>query len=219
MSTLCNPSKKLSKSQILVTLDEYEPALGAPFKVILHKSVQQIRNDQGDVIETRIPNMAGLLKTVAARRAMCDRKFSPADVKFVRKALCLKGSSLADIIGISAEHMSRCENGDRVLSVSAEKLLRVIAVEARYDTIDFEKSLTSILSDSKNPEDKSEKFKDLILKYRAAVSDLKSAILSLKISTVHSTDDELEFVFSLRESTKDDPDASEAEYEEYSEAA
>jgi DNA-binding transcriptional regulator YiaG len=216
MSTLWKKTKsgqKVPDHPAIVTCDVYEPVLGAPFKVLLFNSVKQLLSASGEVVETNIPNMAGLLKAVAASRALCDRKFSPADVKFVRKALGKKGGELADLIGISPEHLSRCENGDRVLSVSAEKLLRVIAVEARYDTKKFESSLGHLLSGKLKEEDKAGRLTDIVEQYRLAVSDHTAAILKLKISAVHDADQELEFGFSLKEVRGSQSSDAEPEYE------
>jgi transcriptional regulator with XRE-family HTH domain len=57
------------------------------------------------------------------------------DLRAFRKAHGLKAKDVADILGFSAEHISRCENGRRILSAVAWKLLecRFCDSDCRHD--------------------------------------------------------------------------------------
>ena len=53
-------------------------------------------------------------------------------MKFIRKALGLKQKDLAQRIEITAEHLSRCEGGQLILSPTTEKLLRIFALKTAF---------------------------------------------------------------------------------------
>jgi DNA-binding transcriptional regulator YiaG len=112
-------------------VDQFEAVdLGAPFKVILHKAVTVTFDPKtGNAVKYSIPNLDGLLRTIVFTRTLEPRKLSGPDVKFVRKALGLKQKELAQRIEITAEHLSRCEAGQLVMSPTTEKLLRIFAVK------------------------------------------------------------------------------------------
>jgi DNA-binding transcriptional regulator YiaG len=141
--------------------------------------------------------MAGLLKEVALARSLCERKFSPTDIKFVRKAVGLRANELSALLGVSAEHLSRCENGDRALSVAAEKLLRVIILKRRYDYSGLREKLVHYLERDKISLEVGRKLKDFLTRYNEAISELEKAIFEPKIDIVHDADEELCFELSL----------------------
>ena len=103
--------------------------LGAPFNIILHEGVRITKCAQtGEVLNTTIPNLQGLRLQVAATRCLNSRKLSPIELKYVRKLCRFKASDIASKLGVSPEHLSRCESGDRLLSASAEKIFRAVVV-------------------------------------------------------------------------------------------
>lgn len=176
------------------TLKSYEPNIGAPFKVILVDSVRQKVSDSGEILETSIPNMGGLLKEVALARSLCDRKFLPTEIKFVRKAIGLKAAEIANLLGITPEHLSRCENGDRALSVAAEKLLRVIVLKRRFDYASLRNKLVSCLEKGDIGSDKVRKFKDILKRYDECVSNLERAVFESELQ-FQVADEKLSFEF------------------------
>lgn len=180
----------------MVTLENYEPNIGAPFKVALIDSVQQRIAENGEIIETYIPNFDGLLKEVAFTRSLDPRKFSPKDIRFVRNAVGLKALDLADLLGVSPEHVSRCEKGDRVLSVAAEKLLRVIVLKRRHNPAELANCLMHILEDDDLSAEKRRQMSALVDKYKRTVEELETAIFDFRIQTVHSLED-LEYEFQI----------------------
>lgn len=112
-------------------VDEFEAVdLGAPFKVFLHKAVTVTFDPKtGNPVKYSIPNPEGLLRTIVLTRILEPRKLSGAEVKFIRKALGLKQKDLAQRIDITAEHLSRCEASQLVMSPTTEKLLRIFGLK------------------------------------------------------------------------------------------
>ncbi len=99
--------------------------LGAPFSVFLHGSVEQKFDADGNVLETVVPDPDGLVKAVAMLRSLHSDKLTHDDLKFMRSAIEIKASALAKILGISPEHMSRLESGDKVLQPQTETVVRM----------------------------------------------------------------------------------------------
>jgi transcriptional regulator with XRE-family HTH domain len=103
--------------------------LGAPFRVILENAVrEEWCSSCNTKLKTTIPDLDGLLRAVARTRALCPRKLIGAEIKFFRHAMGWKGKKLAESLGLSPEHLSRCEHGTKQLSVSVEKWLRVFVL-------------------------------------------------------------------------------------------
>jgi DNA-binding transcriptional regulator YiaG len=112
-------------------VDQFEATdLGAPFKVILHKSVRvSYSQESGEPISYSIPDLDGLIRTIVISRVLEPRKLSGADIRFIRKAICIKQKDMAQRIETSHEHLSRCEAGTLVMSPTTEKLLRIFALK------------------------------------------------------------------------------------------
>lgn len=177
--------------------------LGIPFKVKLIDSVSQIINpEDGDVLKTIIPNVPGLLCSVAMARILEPRKLSGPELKFVRKVFRVPAKKLAERIGVSPEHLSRCEASDRVLSVGAEKCLRISLF------LDNFKLPKDIVTD----ECEDEKVKAFAQKYTSAVKRIEEILDDMKITSAHPVEDELILAFQTQRVTEDlfsdDPQAS-----------
>jgi DNA-binding transcriptional regulator YiaG len=197
-TTKIHSSASKNVGAVWKTLEQYQPNIGAPFEVILCNAVRQkIDVATGEVLETEIPNMGGLLKEVAVARALYPRKFSPADIKFVRKAVNLKAIELANLLGITPEHVSRCENDGRALSPAAEKLLRVIVLKKRFNLAKLQEWLRL------HAENKCLNRKDigglerLVDEYKEAFSQAEEAIFSASITSVFDPDERISFSFRL----------------------
>jgi len=199
MTTSCKTTSTSPHEPQMVVLDEYKANFGTSFDVFLIGAVRQILSDNGEILETRIPNMSGLLKEVALSRSLCARKFSPGDIKFLRKAFGLKALDLADLLGVSAEHLSRCENGDRALSMAAEKLLRIIIIKKRFNYASINEELSEYLKSDALDTAKIEKFRVFLEEYNECFADLEKAIFDSKLEAVYDPDDKLALYFHLRE--------------------
>lgn len=108
--------------------------LGAPFDVYVTNGVTVDRNHNTGRTSVSITDAVGLINAVVRSRVCHKRKLTGAEIKFIRKAINAKAKDLAEAIEISAEHLSRCENGAATLSPQSEKIFRLMAFLASYST-------------------------------------------------------------------------------------
>ena len=115
-------------ANVRIVTPRYElKSLGAPFRVTLIDSVGlSVDPDTGNEVVT-IPDLAGLISAVVRKRVTCPRKLSGEELRFLRKALAVKAKSIAKFLEVSAEHYSRCEAGEKVLTSSNERMFRLFA--------------------------------------------------------------------------------------------
>jgi len=200
------PSKKNLKTVVLPEFDAAE--LGIPFQVKLLDSVEQVLNPAtGKVEKTTIPNIPGLIRCAAMARILVPRKLSGPELKFIRKAFRTPAKKLAETIGVSPEHLSRCEAGDRVLSAGAEKCLRISVFLENFklpEDID-----STDLTDAK---EKSEKIRRFIEIYKKAIIKIENILTDMRIDAAHCVNDELILAFTVvrrspEDLFKDDLDA------------
>ncbi|CAA9289971.1 MAG: hypothetical protein AVDCRST_MAG93-3817, partial [uncultured Chloroflexia bacterium] len=103
--------------------------LGAPFRVVLEHAVKaQVCTGCGETLNTFVPDMRGLFHAVVFARALEPRKMSGAELRFMRKAMGWKAKAIAKHLGLSAEYLSRCEAGCKVMSEGTEKLFRLYSL-------------------------------------------------------------------------------------------
>jgi DNA-binding transcriptional regulator YiaG len=202
-----------------VTLKEYRPDIGAPFEVILHNAVKQkIDTKTGDVLATKIPNLRGLLKEVAVARSLCSRKFSAEEIKFLRKAVGLKGTELSKLIGIGPEHLSRCENRERALSVSAEKLFRMIVLKKRFNFAGLEAWAANYFATDERKPEMDSRLREMVKEYREYLNEVEVALYNADLECVYDVDDTLQFDFVLASPADSDSNGA-AEDERWKRAA
>lgn len=166
--------------------------LGTSFKVILVDSAKRIPKENG--YEIYIPDFQGLMKRIAITRAAHPLKLKSGDIKFLRKTLGLKAKDLAEKLDITAEHLSRCETGDKVLSQNSEKVLRsLVLLEAVYV---LEKAVRDAGEDASS----------VLEKITGILGTLKEVVSGMRISPVHSADEDLVLCFKrIKKSTVDLP--------------
>ncbi len=185
----------------VVVLTEFDAQdLGTPFKVLLFDSVKQYVNcKSGKVERTIIPNLRGLVQKIALTRIIYPQKLSGQELRFIRKAVGIQASKLAEKIGVTPEHLSRCEAGERVLSSGAEKCLRVAVLLNHFtlpptDDCEVEECL----------QNKIESFQKTLLNVQAIINEMN-------IIAVSDVNDQLVLGFKIDPSTStdlfDDPDA------------
>jgi DNA-binding transcriptional regulator YiaG len=175
------------------TLAEYKAEnLGAPFDVVLIESVREYSNPLTGESEVQIPNLRGLLQEAAICRSLHPRRFSGEDITFIRKAIPLKAKELANLLDVSPEHLSRCESGDRLLSSSCERHLRLLTVFKSKKTCGIIDQLASEKSKTKKGQP------NLISKNAVKIlKDIQNIVLSMKIVSVYEADSRLSFSFRL----------------------
>src|ERR1700734_4206583 len=101
---------------------EYDAdTLGAPFRITLVDSVTfEIDKETGEEL-VRIPDPMGLINAVVRKRVCDERKLNGDEIKFVRRALGVKSVVLARFLGMTPEHLSRCEASTKTMSEASEK--------------------------------------------------------------------------------------------------
>jgi transcriptional regulator with XRE-family HTH domain len=106
--------------------------LGAPFKVVLNNGVTFGIDEKTGEETVSIPDTIGLINAVVRKRVQHTRKLNGEELRFIRKAIGVRAKSLAELLDISPEHYSRCENGDKLMSSQSEKTLRLFAYVATF---------------------------------------------------------------------------------------
>ena len=99
--------------------------LGARFPVIIEDAVEITECDDCGKEEFHIPKLKELSQAVAVIRASMSIKLNPVDVKHLRKSCDLRAKDLADLLSATPEHVSRIENGKKVMSEAHERILRL----------------------------------------------------------------------------------------------
>lgn len=179
--------------------------LGAPFQIVLSKSVRQEVNADGEIVKTTIPNPRGLLHQVAITRLIHPRKLTGKDIKFVRKALSIKAKELADMISVSAEHLSRCEADKAVLSPGIEKFLRLSVL---VDTLKLPEGIEKHCEESENAMRQ-------LSKFSKSFQRLQDSIRSMQIEAVYNTEEPLILYFFVNDKSSagcDDDDLNEEDW-------
>jgi putative zinc finger/helix-turn-helix YgiT family protein len=98
--------------------------------------------------EVVIPHIEALHKALAAAIVKRTSRMTGHEVKFLRKQLGYSGVDFATLIGVSAETISRWENGKERMRPSAEKLLRLLVVHQQPIRNYPLETLSRVLSDS-----------------------------------------------------------------------
>ncbi len=85
--------------------------------------------DCGDV-EVSIPDLEGLHRAMAKCLIEQRPRLKPEELRFLRLFLGMSGVELARQMSVAPETVSRWENGQQPMGGSAEKLLRLMVVQA-----------------------------------------------------------------------------------------
>lgn len=173
---------------------EYEvDTLGAPFKVILKNCVTLSVDRASGKEKVTIPDVTGLINSVVRARVTHPRKLNGQEIRFVRNALGVKASLLADFLEMSPSHLSRCEAGKKVMSTLSERFFRLFAFLGTYFKEPEElfvqvRGRPAIEQTTKKPNEMAKEFVE--------------QFLSMKIQSVYDATEELEFEF-FREPAED----------------
>lgn len=167
--------------------------LGAPFKVTLLDGVTvNIDPETGKELVT-IVDVVGLIGAVVRTRVQHPRKLSGAEIKFIRDALNVRAKALAEFLGMTPEHISRCENGSKVMSAANEKEFRLAAYLATF--VDEPKKI--FFRPTKEQLEAAER--DLGDDVKEKALEFVKAFWSMTIEPVYAVDEEpLEFEFFRR---------------------
>jgi putative zinc finger/helix-turn-helix YgiT family protein len=78
--------------------------------------------------EVHIPNIEGLHRALALTIVRKKERLTPDEIRFLRKYLGLSSVDFAEHIGVSAETVSRWEQGRTTMGQTADRFLRWLAV-------------------------------------------------------------------------------------------
>ncbi|HXL12608.1 MAG TPA: hypothetical protein VN941_01425 [Bradyrhizobium sp.] len=165
--------------------------LGAPFKVFVLDCVTKKVDPATRKVLTKIPDLIGLIKAVVRSRVTHPRKLNGHEIKFIRNALGIKAIVIADFFEMSAEHLSRCESGAKVMSSLIEKSFRLMMFVASFhpnpeelliEALQGQQIGETIEKNFKKPDEVSKKFLE--------------QFLTMKIESVYDASEELCFEFT-----------------------
>lgn len=77
----------------------------------------------------RIPRFNGLMRTIAMALISKPYKLEGQDIRFLRKFLGLSSEAFAALLDVDKSHLSRVENGATPVSATADRLVRLVALE------------------------------------------------------------------------------------------
>lgn len=175
---------------VVVPSYDYD-TLGAPFLVTLKDSVVVRIDPETRKEVVKIPDPMGLLRSVVRTRVLDARKLSGSELKFVRQAIDAPANKIATFLDCTPEHLSRCESGERVLSASAEKHLRLFAFCATLfsDTAQLLELGANTSQIQPRPLNK---------KSDRMAKTFINTFLTMKIQTFRDPDEKIEYVFYRR---------------------
>ncbi len=129
------------------TLPRYQDdgLVGLPNVVVLNAARQYTCEECGTDNGISVPDIKGLEAAVAVTRVMIPVKLTGREIRFLRTALGLKATELAERLGIggAGEKISRWENEKVPISSRDEKMLRILAgheLSERAKAIEFDET-------------------------------------------------------------------------------
>jgi transcriptional regulator with XRE-family HTH domain len=107
-------------------IDEYRiDDLGAPFSVVLERSVGIVRGEHGPA--PVIPDVAGLIYETVAARARHPRRLSGQDLLFMRRAASMTREEFGRSMGCDGNAVAIYEEGGRPVPAALDGLARIHA--------------------------------------------------------------------------------------------
>lgn len=121
-----------------------EDLLGLPYPVLIKNAViEKVDGATGEVLARAIPDLDGLVASVAMIRALTPVKLSGEEIRFLRKAIGATAREVADTINVDPATFSRWETGAQGIGEYVERLLRHHISETlapRAPAVDFDPS-------------------------------------------------------------------------------
>lgn len=102
---------------------DFEALPGTVLRDVEHRTCPECGS-----IAVVIPALAELTKTLASLVVRKASPLTPAEFRFLRKALGWSGQDTAKRLGVQAETVSRWEHGKRVIGPTADRLIRLCVV-------------------------------------------------------------------------------------------
>lgn len=98
--------------------------------VLVDAAMQEVCEECKHIGEIHIPNAPGLIAAAVVYRASLAQKLTGKEIRFLRKSLQMSSRRLAELLSITAETLSRCENDKAPMNPTTEKVLRVLAASS-----------------------------------------------------------------------------------------
>lgn len=186
------------QNALVHVVDKYDmDTLGAPFKVTLKNSVS-IKMDPVTKKElVTIPDMVGLINAVVRARVGHERKLNGLEIRFIRKALGIQSKSLAELLAMSPEHLSRCENEMKVMSPASEKIFRAFSFLLTFSSKPKD-IIGECMEKRKASEEIKEKMRNAPPEMVDFLEDFVRIFFEMKIRTVFDVNKPLSFTFTRR---------------------
>jgi DNA-binding transcriptional regulator YiaG len=106
-----------------------EDGLGLPYPVVLIDSAEEEIDDAtGEPVGISVPDMEGLVASVAIARAMHPMQLDGTEVRFMRRAIGMTAADFAGALDMDPATLSRWENNRQTVGGWADKTVRSFAV-------------------------------------------------------------------------------------------
>jgi transcriptional regulator with XRE-family HTH domain len=103
--------------------------MGLP--ILLIESAYEVETNGASGIV--VPDIPGLGAAIAVARVMNDFKLNGQEIRFLRRAIGIKGNKLASDLDVTPETVSRWENGKETITTNVERVLRLQIYKALRD--------------------------------------------------------------------------------------
>ena len=95
---------------------------------VLLQGIQVVRCSECGVEDPIIPNLNGLMRCLALGVLRADRRLTGAEIRFLRKYIGLSSKEFAKKLGVDHTNLSKYENGRLTVSMSKDRLTRMITI-------------------------------------------------------------------------------------------
>jgi transcriptional regulator with XRE-family HTH domain len=119
------------------TMTRYEEdGLGLPYPVVLVDAAEEeVDEATGERVGISIPDLEGLVTTVAIARSFYPLQLEGAEVRFLRRVLGKSAKELAADLSVDAATFSRWENGKAAVGEWADKQIRAFTALTFHDRV------------------------------------------------------------------------------------
>ncbi len=100
---------------------------------VLLENVQLAECDKCGIREPIIPDLNGLMHTIAFAVVTRPCRLDGKDTRFLRKYISLNGEEFSKLIQVQPETLSRWENGQQEIGKNTDRLIRFVVVSKSKD--------------------------------------------------------------------------------------
>ena len=92
------------------------------------QGIDIVRCDECGIEDPIIPNLTGLMQSIALTVLSVDRHLTGDEIRFLRKYIGLSSKKFAKKLGVDHTNLSKYENGKLPVSQSKDRLIRVVVI-------------------------------------------------------------------------------------------